>query len=733
MRRAIVPLAAMTLSLSWAWACSSGGSGTPPAGGESICFDGIDNDGDTLVDCDDSDCAANAVCSGTGGSTDGSAGSGGGGTGGTGGGTGGVGGTGGTGGGTGGTGGGTGGTGGGTGGLGGTGGGVPQPCDCSDSLSCTDDVCSGTGTCSNIVRPDYCVINGNCYSAGQHNGSQCQICDPKVSQTSWTSIVGGCTTSSYCYAKGEKSTNGCSVCDPAQSATSLVPAKNDCNISGKCYEAGEKDATGCNVCDPTQSPSAWTAALWDCQISGSCYKNGQKHPSSSCTDVVCNSAVSKTNWTVNSNECLIGTTCKQSGDRTLDRCTACIPSQSKTAWSPASYDCKVGSLCYMNGDKHPSSTCTTVACDGTVSSSAWTVQGNECLIGSSCKPAGEKTTDGCTECIPSQSKTNYSPAAYDCKIGSICYKNLDKHPSPTCTSVVCDASKSATAWTVAGAECLIGSTCRQQGDKNSNGCELCDPTKSKTTWSPAAFSCQIGSACYNNGDKHPSASCSFLECDGVANPSDWTVKGNGCYIGGQCYAAGATSPIGCENCNPTVSTTSWTPVGQCVKIQLAALNEAHNGNLGGIAGADALCAQQAAAAGQTGTWRAFLSSSTQNVKDLITGAAASYPVVNLNGQLMYSSWSAVFTTSTWASAAGDLKTFSGKDVDEGQATPDWYDARGWHGSTTAGLVNSTYTCSDWTSTTGTGYGGEWDFHNLLQQLSNSCSQTLAVACVQLPN
>jgi subtilisin family serine protease len=38
----------------------SGGGGPPP--GETICDDGIDNDGDGLTDCDDSDCADDPVC-----------------------------------------------------------------------------------------------------------------------------------------------------------------------------------------------------------------------------------------------------------------------------------------------------------------------------------------------------------------------------------------------------------------------------------------------------------------------------------------------------------------------------------------------------------------------------------------------------------------------------------------------------------------------------------------------
>ena len=282
-----------------------------------------------------------------------------------------------------------------------------------------------------------------------------------------------------------------------------------------------------------------------------------------------------------------------------------------------------------------------------------------------------------------------------------------------------------------GNECLIGSTCRQAGDKNSNGCEECKPSQSKTSWSAAAFDCKISGTCYKNGDKHPSSSCSsLLECSGTANPTDWTVTGNGCYISGSCYTSGqSSSSAACSQCVPTTSKTTWTPVPNCPTTVIAALNEAHNGNLGGLTGANLLCANQAATAGKAGTWKALLSTTTQNVKDLITGAATAYPVVNLNGFTMYSSWNTVFTQSIWNSSAGYLITFDGKVVDEPQGS--WTFARGWHGSTFSGLLYTNYHCSDWTSTSGSGRAGEWDLRRLLYNYSMSCSSTLAVACVRV--
>jgi hypothetical protein len=208
-------------------------------------------------------------------------------------------------------------------------------------------------------------------------------------------------------------------------------------------------------------------------------------------------------------------------------------------------------------------------------------------------------------------------------------------------------------------------------------------------------------------------------------------------IGTQCYTNGALDPTGCAKCDTAVSKTSWTPQGTCTNIVMAALNEGHLGNLGGLAGANSLCQTQATAAGYGGTWRAFLSSTSpaQNVRDLVTGTNAStLPVVNLQGQNMWANWNTIFTQAVWNTSATWLYAFNGKFVDEGQATPDWFDADGWHGSNPDGTVNTANTCNNWSDSTGTYHGanGEWDFREMFNGELDSCSYYLAVACVRLP-
>jgi hypothetical protein len=214
--------------------------------------------------------------------------------------------------------------------------------------------------------------------------------------------------------------------------------------------------------------------------------------------------------------------------------------------------------------------------------------------------------------------------------------------------------------------------------------------------------------------------------------SDSCLLNQSCQMG---VCQGGTAITACANndqCCPSGCTIAND--NDCLtEITFAALNEGHDGNLGGIAGADALCNQQATTAGLMGTWKAFLSSSTQDVKDIVPAALQALPVKNLLGGVMYNNWNAMFGPAVvkWL-VSQDLKSFDGKDVDEGQgAVPDWIDADGWHGSNTDGTAAPNFNCSDWTSTTTQARNGEWDFKDLLGQETHTCNYTAAIGCVRV--
>jgi hypothetical protein len=112
------------------------------------------------------------------------------------------------------------------------------------------------------------------------------------------------------------------------------------------------------------------------------------------------------------------------------------------------------------------------------------------------------------------------------------------------------------------------------------------------------------------------------------------------------------------------------------------------GDLGGVAGADHKCSDVAAAAGFTGTYRAWISTSTENAIDRISGNGPWVSTANP---------SVVVFKNHAALAVGSQAPI----VDENGKT---YGGSQWTGSRTDGTVSVGHTCSDWT-TKAAGCGG----------------------------
>ncbi len=120
-------------------------------------------------------------------------------------------------------------------------------------------------------------------------------------------------------------------------------------------------------------------------------------------------------------------------------------------------------------------------------------------------------------------------------------------------------------------------------------------------------------------------------------------------------------------------------------------NPGSGGNFGGIAGADAHCAALAEAAGAGGaTWRAYLSTGTENARDRI-GAG---PWVNAAGTTIAESVDALhgdqnnLTKETALNEKGEVVNGRGDD-------PNRHDIL--TGSMPDGTVAAGQTCEDWTS------------------------------------
>lgn len=65
-----------------------------------------------------------------------------------------------------------------------------SPCD-ADAFSCTDDVCQ-SGSCAHPLKNGHCLINNQCFGAGQLNpANPCLSCVPGSSATAWTQQPNG--------------------------------------------------------------------------------------------------------------------------------------------------------------------------------------------------------------------------------------------------------------------------------------------------------------------------------------------------------------------------------------------------------------------------------------------------------------------------------------------------------------------------------------------------------------
>lgn len=58
------------------------------------------------------------------------------------------------------------------------------------------------------------------------------------------------------------------------------------------------------------------------------------------------------------------------------------------------------------------------------------------------------------------------------------------------------------------------------------------------------------------------------------------------------------------------------------------MNELHDGDMGGISGADRLCYEQAGDAGLSGSFRAVLTSRLQSLRSLVYSRYQALPVIN---------------------------------------------------------------------------------------------------------
>lgn len=60
--------------------------------------------------------------------------------------------------------------------------------DCDDGIECTEDFCTSENTCEHILGGEFCLIEGECITAGtEEPGNVCALCDPILWTDKWSS------------------------------------------------------------------------------------------------------------------------------------------------------------------------------------------------------------------------------------------------------------------------------------------------------------------------------------------------------------------------------------------------------------------------------------------------------------------------------------------------------------------------------------------------------------------
>lgn len=127
-----------------------------------------------------------------------------------------------------------------------------------DGLDCTDDICSGSGSCIHNVNDDGCLIAGTCYDNQENDPSnECQWCLASQLNTGWTGKANGFA----CTDDGNDCTDD--ICDGSAPSTCTHPIDdtNNCDDGEDCTDHDECSG---GICSGT---------MYFCENSGVCNSN----------------------------------------------------------------------------------------------------------------------------------------------------------------------------------------------------------------------------------------------------------------------------------------------------------------------------------------------------------------------------------------------------------------------------------------------------------------------------
>ena len=315
--------------------------------------------------------------------------------------------------------------------------------------------------------------------------------------------------------------------------------------------------------------------------------------------------------------------------------------------------CQAGQVCELDRGECVVASCTDTAQNG--NETDIDCGGSDCprcAAGARCELPSDCLNDACNDgrCVPElcgNGTVDPDEACDDGGESATC--------DADCTPVECrDGVRNATA----GEECDDGNA--SNNDNCTNECRLA--------------SCSDG---FRNADELD------VDCGGHCGPRS-------CRVGQSC---GDSADCDSDFCDDNTCTYP-------AKLVFVS-SELYNGDMGGLAGADARCQGLADAAGLPGTYRAWLSSTTESPSTRFIQSEGPYVLVN--GTLIANSW----TDLTDGALANPINL-----TERGTAPPASFslcsgETTGvWSGTRPNGSIISTNRCQDWTAAT-VSVGGHW--------------------------
>lgn len=226
----------------------------------------------------------------------------------------------------------------------------------------------------------------------------------------------------------------------------------------------------------------------------------------------------------------------------------------------------------------------------------------------------------------------------------------------------------------------------------------------------------------------------FTVEDGAANPVTGTISvttgdtvatftPDAAFANGTTYTATVTTGAQDASGNALAADHAWsftTVLAPTHSVFLTSTTS--NGNLGGLAGADQICATRATAAGLPGTWRTWISA-------VVSGTAidAKDRVSDVTG-----GWKLPGTSTVAVASIAELNalhTTAAIDRDENGAVITPQPQQAWTGTTSGGVASGS-DCSAWTSTSSAGTVYVLGSSSTITQNVASCASSARLLCLE---